>query len=160
VQANNEPNPTNTNAPRTIDCIYLRPFSNIQGGHELLDLRSGRVITRRRIKEIPVTDLVIQTVENMAIEQGLTTLKITGRNKLPIYPADWIAGVDYEHQDDANDDEEYNENNDDNENFEDINDEELYHRVDPTEVSDLIADSRNNDEGQAPNNNEAQLEEQ
>jgi hypothetical protein len=45
VQANNEPQPTNTNAPRTIDCIYLRPFPNLQGGHEVMDLRSGRVIT-------------------------------------------------------------------------------------------------------------------
>ena len=45
VQANDEPNPTNTNAPRTLDCIYLRPTNNIQGGHELMDLATGRVIT-------------------------------------------------------------------------------------------------------------------
>jgi hypothetical protein len=38
VQANNESNPTNTNAPRTFDSIYLRPFPNLQGGHELIDL--------------------------------------------------------------------------------------------------------------------------
>jgi hypothetical protein len=74
VQANNEPQPTNTNAPRTIDCIYLRPFPNLQGGHEVMDLRSGRVITRRNLTEIPVTDLVIQAVEDLALQQGVTTL--------------------------------------------------------------------------------------
>jgi hypothetical protein len=94
VQANNEPNPTNTNAPRTIDCIYLRPFPNLQGGHDVMDLRSGRVITRRNLKDLPVTDLVIQAVENMAIQQGFTTLKFTNRRAPSIYPADWIAGVD------------------------------------------------------------------
>jgi hypothetical protein len=82
VQANNEPNPTNTNAP-TIDCIYLRPFPNLQGGHDLINLKTGRVITRRRVTEFPVTELVIQAVENMAHEQGLTTLKITGRHTSP-----------------------------------------------------------------------------
>ena len=39
IQANQENNPKNTNAPRTIDAIYLRPVPhNIQGGHELMDL--------------------------------------------------------------------------------------------------------------------------
>ena len=41
VQANHETNPTNTNAPRTLDAIYLHPTDNIQGGHELMDLNSG-----------------------------------------------------------------------------------------------------------------------
>jgi hypothetical protein len=104
VQANNEP--TNTIAPRTIDCIYLRPVANIQGGHELMDLRTGRVITRRRVTEIPVTELIIQAVETMAVDQGITTLKITGRHTSPIYPADWIAGVDYDDQNDQNNDDE------------------------------------------------------
>jgi hypothetical protein len=47
VQANNENKPTNTNAPRTLDAIYLRPAQNIQGGHELMDLNSGALITRQ-----------------------------------------------------------------------------------------------------------------
>jgi thiamine phosphate synthase YjbQ (UPF0047 family) len=63
-----------------------------------MDLNSGRVITRRKIKVIPVTDLVIQAVEQMAIQQGIHTLKITGRTSTPSYPADWIAGVDYNNQ--------------------------------------------------------------
>jgi hypothetical protein len=72
-----------------------------------MDLRTGRVITRRRITEIPVTELVIQAVENMALTQGLTSLKITGRHTSPIYPADWIAGVDYQETNQDQDDDEY-----------------------------------------------------
>ena len=41
VQAFNENNPTNTNAPRTLDCIYLRPNSNRQGGHIVMDIATG-----------------------------------------------------------------------------------------------------------------------
>ncbi|MGC8483976.1 MAG: hypothetical protein ACP5OE_10085 [Thermodesulfobium sp.] len=56
----------NTNDPRTIDAIYLRPANNIQGGHELMDLNSGRVITRPRVWEIPVTPVIVRAVEDMA----------------------------------------------------------------------------------------------
>ena len=65
----------NTNRPRTIDAIYLRPERNLQGGHELMDLQTGRVIIRSRVTEIPVTDLVIKTVEMMAEDQGIGSLK-------------------------------------------------------------------------------------
>jgi hypothetical protein len=37
VQAHTEPNPQNTQHPRTIDCIYRRYVDNEQGGHQLLD---------------------------------------------------------------------------------------------------------------------------
>jgi hypothetical protein len=95
VQANQENDPTNTQAPRTIDAIYLRPMTNKQGGHELMNLRTGLVITRNKVWERPLTDLVIRAIETMADEQGIKTLKLTGRKKTPIYPADWIAGVEY-----------------------------------------------------------------
>jgi hypothetical protein len=92
----------------------------------------------RRITEIPITELVIQAVENMAHDQGITTLKITGRHTSPIYPADWIAGVDYENQDHENQnqyDEDYIE--DDEELIEaEIDNEDIYDRIDPTEVED------------------------
>jgi hypothetical protein len=64
-----------------------------QGGHELMNLQTGMMNTRNTIWERPLTDLVIQAVEAMADEQDIKTLKLTGRNKIPIYPADWIAGV-------------------------------------------------------------------
>jgi len=63
VQANQEKNPKNTNAPCTIDAIYLHPVPrNIQGGHELMDLNSGQLITRQCVWEIPVTDIIIKAM--------------------------------------------------------------------------------------------------
>ena len=62
VQAHNENNPTNTMAARALDCIYLRPIYNQQGGHELLDLATKRVITRRKVTTIPITPTIIQAV--------------------------------------------------------------------------------------------------
>lgn len=81
VQAIQENSPKNTNAPRTIDAIYLRPKKNIQGGHELMDLNSGRLITRPKVWEVPVTQNVIKAVEAMAEEQGIKSLKLQNRRK-------------------------------------------------------------------------------
>jgi hypothetical protein len=41
VQAHQEPSPTNTQHPRTLDCINQQYTDNQQGGHHLLDLRTG-----------------------------------------------------------------------------------------------------------------------
>jgi hypothetical protein len=144
VQAVQENNPKNTNAPRTIEAIYLRPSNNIQGGHELMDLNSGRVITRPRVWELPVTSLVIKAVEAMAEEQGIKSLKLQNRRKSEFYPADWIAGVDYEvERDDENNDEVQNENDDDdNDDNDDDNDEEEYDRVDQQELEEILADDK------------------
>jgi hypothetical protein len=81
VQASNEPNPRNTIAPRTIDAIYLRPMTNKQGVHEVMDLATGRVITRMRVVEVPATDLVVEVVERMGEEQGFKSFKITNRKR-------------------------------------------------------------------------------
>jgi hypothetical protein len=45
VQAHNEPLPANTNAPRSVDCVYLRYNDNAQGGHKLLHLPTNSLIT-------------------------------------------------------------------------------------------------------------------
>ena len=56
VQANQENDPKNTNAPRTIDCIYLCPITqNIQSSHKLMDLNSACMIACQHEWEIPVT---------------------------------------------------------------------------------------------------------
>ena len=39
VQGHDEPLKTNINAPRSLDCIYLRYTANQQGGHELFHLQ-------------------------------------------------------------------------------------------------------------------------
>jgi hypothetical protein len=109
-----------------------------------MDLRSGR-------EAIPVTDLVIQAVENLAIQQGITTLKFTNNTRQSIYPADWIAGVEYE---DTEDDEyrpAYNQPFGDDENL----DKDIYARIDRAEVEDLMGyPDKQNEEEQVDNEGE------
>ena len=92
-----------------------------------------------RVWELPVTDLVINAVEAMAESQGIKSLKLNNRNKTNIYPADWIAGVDYENQNDVEDgdDRDYEEEVvDDNDEL----DEDDYDRVDQQELDDILSD--------------------
>jgi hypothetical protein len=102
VQANNKNDPSNTNAPRTLDCIYLGlVMDNRQGGHKLLHLGTGKVITRPQVKKIPMSDTIIRAVENMARCQGVKQLKFTHRDGTQFEPANYIAGV----EDDSNNEE-------------------------------------------------------
>jgi hypothetical protein len=100
VQANNKKNdPSNTNAPRTLDCIYLGPvMDNRQGGHKLLHLGTGKVISCPGVKEIPMSNTIIQAVEYMARRQGVKQLKFTHRDGMPFEPANYIAGVEEQQQ--------------------------------------------------------------
>ena len=93
VQAFNENNPTNQNAPRTLDGIYLRPNSNRQGGHIVMDIATGRVITRSRVTVVPVSEAIIRAVERMAARDGIQPLKILDRNKRLLNPDVWFTGV-------------------------------------------------------------------
>jgi hypothetical protein len=68
VQCNNKNNPTNSNAPQTLDAIYLRPTTNLQGGHKVMNLATGQVLTRPQVCEIPVTPVVIKAVEKLAAQ--------------------------------------------------------------------------------------------
>ena len=97
VQVNHELEPLNSNAPRMLDAIYLHATNTIQGGHELMDLNSGSVITHhRKLTEIPITTLVIKAVKTMAKCQGFKSLKFKNRHGVVFHDTDWIAGVDYE----------------------------------------------------------------
>jgi hypothetical protein len=96
VQANDEPDPLNTPQARTLDAIYLRPMTNIQGGHELMNLHNGYKFTRPHVTEIPVTPLVIAAVESLAKKQGFKQLKMKDRSGVLLHPANWTAGVDYD----------------------------------------------------------------
>ena len=95
VQANEENNPTNDNRPRSLDAIYLRPSSDRQGGHDLMHLATGELITRQRVWKLPITDRVISAVHALARRQGMKSLKIKDKHGVSLLPADWVAGVDY-----------------------------------------------------------------
>jgi hypothetical protein len=74
-----------------LDAIYLRPAQSQQGGHELMDLNSGQLISRNIVHEIPVINVVIKAVENMAYQQGFKSLKFKSQNGVVYHDADWIA---------------------------------------------------------------------
>jgi hypothetical protein len=111
VQAIHETNQTNSNASQTLDAIYLRPVNSMQGGHELYDLNSGRVIARARVTQIPVTDVVTKAIERIAEDQGFKSLKFKNRKGAIFHNADWIAGVDFDEniQQEDDYDKDYNE---------------------------------------------------
>jgi hypothetical protein len=48
VQAHDENDPTNSMKSRAIDGVYLSFLSNLQGGHEIMNLMTGQVIKRNR----------------------------------------------------------------------------------------------------------------
>ena len=53
----------------------------MQGGHELMDLNSGLVNTQAHTTEIPITDLVIKSIEKMGYDQDFPWIEIY---KLPM----------------------------------------------------------------------------
>ena len=76
VQARDEPNPLNTMASHSLDCIYLRPvLDNVQGGHEVFNLQTKRVITRLHVTEIPVPQRIIKLVEELATQDKIKSFK-------------------------------------------------------------------------------------
>ena len=114
VQAHDEPDPSNTNAPRTLDCIYLRYNDNAQGGHDLLHLQTNRTITRRRVTPIPITPAILKMVHRIAANDGMPKgLKISNRTGQVLYDSTWIAGVDYDEEEfEDEDDEDYDPDSD------------------------------------------------
>ena len=75
VQANVEEEPKNNNLPRTLDCIYLQRADCLQGGHELMDLATGELITRPWCEKVKMTQMVIDRVELLATRQGYRSFK-------------------------------------------------------------------------------------
>ena len=144
VQAHDEPDPSNTTAPRTLDCIYLRYSDNEQGGHDLLHLQTNHMITRHHIIPIPITPAIIKQVDHIAKMDGMPKgLKITNHTGQVLYDSAWIAGVeydedeiedqDYEEEEDEDDDSDYtNDSNDD-----DDDDNDQYDEMDPDEIAAL-----------------------
>ena len=164
VQANHKTNPTNTNKPRTLDAIYLHPTDNIQGGHELMDLNSGRVITRRKVTEIPVTELVIKAIEQMAYNEGFKSLKFKNRCGVIFHDTDWIAGVDYDRNDleigTGESDEESEPYQPEYLAGEPEDDEMDAEEIDPDEIDDILHDAESNpNEYQGQDQEESEMNE-
>ena len=56
----------NDTRPRVRDAIYLHADCGLQGGHWVLDLMTGKVITRPMVMECGMTEDVIARVNQMA----------------------------------------------------------------------------------------------
>jgi hypothetical protein len=96
VLAPEENDPSNTPKPRMLDCIYLRPLTNHQGGHQLLHLATKKVITRHVVTPVPMTDAIIKLVEAMAAAEGsMQGMKIQNKEQVILWDSAWLAGVDY-----------------------------------------------------------------
>ena len=150
VQGFHENKPTNTNKERTVSAIYLRPTPNSLNCHDVMNLETGRVNKVIKVTRLPITDHVIAAVNAMAAEQGVTSLKIESRNKVPLFPADWIAGVDYEDEDLENEsilleensqDGDYNARKEVRYEYErDLDNEEKFEALEDDELQELLAD--------------------
>jgi hypothetical protein len=153
VQAHDEPDHTNTNAPRSLDCIYLRPMDNARGGHELLHLQTNRVVKRRTMMKILITPSIIKQVHALAVLDEMPEgLKITNRANNVIFDTAWIAGVDYDEQefdDDEYDKEEENEDNNDDD-YEDH-----YDEMDENELANILQQPNEHQEAHEPEDPEA-----
>ena len=135
VQGNNEATPYNSMEPRTIDCIYLRPLPIRQGGHELMDLRTGRKCTRRVVTPIPMPDWVIKRVETMAKKQGVKELKYGRRGKGLRRDTTEFTGVDEDLDDESYSSDSESDSDDD---LDDSADEKITRE----EMEDLTAEAR------------------
>jgi hypothetical protein len=94
VQAHDDPDPKNNQAPRTLDCIYLRLNLNEQGGHLLLHLATNAFITRHKVTVVPITKAVIDRVHSIAKQEGMPDgLKIKSKYGDVLYDYTETAGV-------------------------------------------------------------------
>ncbi|KAL7581338.1 hypothetical protein ACA910_006096 [Epithemia clementina (nom. ined.)] len=113
VQALDDPMIKNDLRPRTLDCIYQRPSPLHQTGYELLDLRTNRVINPGSFTVVPIIQNIIDLVHALAErEQMPPGLKIATRMGHIIYDSTWIAGVDYETDENNNNNNNNNKHND------------------------------------------------
>ena len=78
VEASIDENVTNTMKYRTHSCLSLGPAGNLQGLLKIFDILTGKVVTRRTIKVLPMPDGFLKTLNRW----GLTSRKTVFGDKL------------------------------------------------------------------------------
>ena len=93
--ANEDPGPIDRSRPiaREHECIYLRFQDDV---HQVMDLYSGEVRTKRRFTPMPLSKLGQEAVEKLAERDDIDTLKFADRDGNTIHDEDLIAGVDFD----------------------------------------------------------------
>ena len=61
-----------------------------------MTLDTGLLLSTSKSIKLPITDVVIKSVETMAYNQGFKSLKFKNHNGEPIYHVSLIGGVNYE----------------------------------------------------------------
>ena len=85
-------------------------------------LETGLELSTQTVTKLPISDVVIKRVEELAKNQGFTVLKFANRRGNPIFDASLIAGVDYDENlvppnaPDAEQEQEQEEDHDESEN--------------------------------------------
>jgi hypothetical protein len=161
VQAHDEPQPSNTQQARTLDCIYLRPTANTQGGHECFHIPTNRTIIRRRVTPIPITPSVIKEVETLAESQNMPKgLKIQNKSGHVLFDSTWLAGVEYDEEefddDDYSEEHDANQDTDDDELDRDEYEDEDYDIDDPNQLEENHNDEDDQDGNEHENNENVQ----
>ena len=110
---------TNTTKARSIGAIALKP-SNERGGYYFMSLSTGKRLHCYQWKELPVTDYVIDRVEDLAAQENQPIMT----NGYPIF--EWTPGVPILEEDET-EGEEHEEVELENEDimYEDVSDDEL-----------------------------------
>jgi hypothetical protein len=69
AEVHKDNNITNTMTERTHPAICLGLTANFQGNYKFLSLKTGKRITRKQFKELPMPDSVIKQIEAMATRE-------------------------------------------------------------------------------------------
>ena len=95
VQAYSAVQATNTMQPRIIDCIYIKPSPNWQGGHMLHNIQTNKTIVRSQIIKTQITQSVINKIKIKA-EQDQMPSSIETYTKFQPHHLIKFTGVDGE----------------------------------------------------------------
>ena len=74
IEATVDADITNEQEERTYSCISLGPSGNMQGSLKCFDLKTGKVVIRRRVEQLPFPNRMLKK----AIEWGKK-----GKHRLP-----------------------------------------------------------------------------
>jgi hypothetical protein len=106
AEAHEEYPQTNTMTEGTRAVICLGPTGNFQGSYKMMCITTGRKVTCKQFKELPMPDSVVKRIEAISSkEKQDKVLVFTDRHTNPIGDDDDTAGVDIptDNDDDNND---------------------------------------------------------
>ena len=72
VEASINANVTNTMKDRTHSCLSLGPAGNFQDSLKCFDILTGKVVTRRTIKVLPMPDIFLKTLNRWGLTSWTT----------------------------------------------------------------------------------------